>query len=474
MSGYIYILENTRLTGAEIPPALTGKEKNDIIKLENINFVSFQFYEITAEKREAAQMSREYRQVLEQNYEATIETLLSTAPSYVREFYNHMHHGTREITTQLSYIRDVIDFLSYEKSVLPEMQNKALLDFPEDILSSFTLQDINEYRNYLFNERKLTNPSAKKKLAALSAFFKYLCLNETITVNPMTNFEYPVINKKRIVKLDAELSQRLLNGILENNKYLATSEYGEFIVDIPPEVWIKRERAVLRNYAITYLFLGAGLRISELVGLDLSDISFRNNSVNVILKGGDETQVYFSDEVADALRLYVNGPPLPPALASEYSPVSETADWAKAHICDPNLNSSILKKFPKASANEIKNIKDLVSHYRRQGRNGYNPQKNCNAVFLSNRGTRITVRMVELMLKEMVKTYLPDYDDKDIFSPHKLRATCATRILSQTGDIELASTQLNHKGVAVTAAFYAELQKEKRKDKIKNLDVNDW
>lgn len=419
-------------------------------------------------------MSREYRQVLEQNYEATIETLLSTAPSYVREFYNHMHHGSREITTQLSYIRDVIDFLSYEKSVLPEMQNKALLDFPEDILSSFTLQDINEYRNYLFNERKLTNPSAKKKLAALSAFFKYLCLNETITVNPMTNFEYPVINKKRIVKLDAELSQRLLNGILENNKYLATSEYGEFIVDIPPEVWIKRERAVLRNYAITYLFLGAGLRISELVGLDLSDISFRNNSVNVILKGGDETQVYFSDEVADALRLYVNGPPLPPALAAEYSPVSETADWAKAHICDPNLNSSILKKFPKASAKEIKNIKDLVSHYRRQGRNGYNPKKNCNAVFLSNRGTRITVRMVELMLKEMVKTYLPDYDDKDIFSPHKLRATCATRILSQTGDIELASTQLNHKGVAVTAAFYAELQKEKRKDKIKNLDVNDW
>ena len=130
MSGYIYILENTRLIGAEIPPALTGKEKNDIIHLAPVNFVSFQFYEITAEKREAAQMSREYRQVLEQNYEATIETLLSTAPSYVREFYNHMHHGTREITTQLSYIRDVIDFLSYEKSVLPEMQNKALLDFP--------------------------------------------------------------------------------------------------------------------------------------------------------------------------------------------------------------------------------------------------------------------------------------------------------------------------------------------------------
>lgn len=419
-------------------------------------------------------MSKEYRQVLEQNYEATVERLLSTAPTFVSGFYNHMHHGKREITTQLSYIRDIIDFLNYEASILPEMKDKALASFPEDVLSKLTLNDINEYRSFLFNERKLSNPSAKKKLAALSAFFKYLCLDEVITVNPMTNFEYPVINKHRIVKLDAELSQKLLDGILENNKYLAASEYGEFVVDIPPAVWIKRERAVLRNYAITYLFLGAGLRISELVGLDLNDISFRNNSVNVILKGGDETQVYFPDEVADALRLYIDGPAMPPALSDIYSPVSAEAEWAKGHISDENLIKSISEDFPEYSQEDVNNLKMLVSFYRRQGRDGYRPSRNCNAVFLSNRGTRITVRMVELMLKEMVKTYLPDYDDKDIFSPHKLRATCATRILSQTGDIELASTQLNHKGVAVTAAFYAELQKEQRKDKIKNLDVNDW
>ena len=78
------------------------------------------------------------------------------------------------------------------------------------------------------------------------------------------------------------------------------------------------------------------------------------------------------------------------------------------------------------------------------------------------------------MIKEMVQTYLPEYDDKDKFSPHKLRATCATRILTQTGDIQLASTQLNHKGIAVTAAFYAELQKEQQKERVKKLDMNEW
>ncbi len=419
-------------------------------------------------------MSREYRQVLEQNYEEKIKKLLSDAPNIVSAYYNHMHHGQREITTQLSYVRDVIDFLTYISSLLPEMKDKKLICFPEDKLANLTLQDINDYRSYLFKERELSNSSAKKKLAALSSFFKYLCMEEIISNNPMTNFEYPVINKHRIIKLDAELSQQLLDGILQNDKYLATSEYGEFVVDIPPLVWIKRERAVIRNYAITYLFLGAGLRISELVGLDVNDVSFRNNSVNVILKGGDETQVYFSEEVADALKLYIEGPPIPASVSAIFSPVSKEAEWAQGHISDVNLIKSLKEKFPDMSPEEFNALKTLVCHYRRQGRASYKPSRNENALFLSNRGTRLTVRMVELMLKEMVKTYLPDYDDKDIFSPHKLRATCATRILSQTGDIELASTQLNHKGVAVTAAFYAELQKEKRKDKIKNLDVIKW
>lgn len=419
-------------------------------------------------------MAQEYRKAVEQNYEKTVKALVSRAPAFVASFYEHMHHGKREIITQAAYIRDVIDFLEYELSVQPALKDTALNSFPLEVLSELTVQDMNEYREYLFAKRKLSNSSAKKKLAALSAFYKYLCSENFLQNNPMLNFEYPVINKKRIVKLDAELSNKLLAGILKNDKYLATSEYGEFIGKIPESVKIKRERVVLRNYAICYLFLGAGLRVSELVGLDLEDINFRQNSVNVVLKGGDETQVYFGDEVAAALRLYLNGIELSPALSQKYAEEPEIFEWCEDHIADPDLEGSIAETFLSASEEKLQDIRILVSHYRRQGRSSFKPDRNCHALFLSSRGKRLTVRMVEIMIKEMVKTYLPEYDDKEIFSPHKLRATCATRILTQTGNIELASTQLNHKGVAVTAAFYAELQKEKRKDQIKGLDVTEW
>jgi len=419
-------------------------------------------------------MSREYRQERDARYEAAINRLLENAPEYVRAFYEHMHNGKREITTQAAYIRDVVGFLCYLQDVISNISKIETKDVPIDILAQLNLRDLNEYRQYLSKERKINNASSGKKLAALSAFFKFLALQEYIPSNPMTYFEFPTINQHRIIKLDSALSNKLLDGILRNDKYLVKTETGEAVIDIPHDVKLKKEKTVLRNYAICYLFLGSGLRVSELVGLDLNDINFRQNCVNVILKGGDENQVYFSDDVADAIRSYLNGSSVPSSLFSKYITDERLMTWCKTHTGEESLPDKIKKSFPEADNGQISDMVTITHAFRRYGRADFHPAKNCNAVFLSNRGTRLTVRMVEVMIKEMVKTYLPDYDDKELFSPHKLRATCATRILTQTGNIELASTQLNHKGIAVTAKFYAEIQKEQRKDQIKKLNVTDW
>jgi site-specific recombinase XerD len=207
----------------------------------------------------------------------------------------------------------------------------------------------------------------------------------------------------------------------------------------------------------------------------MSDINFSQGSLNIIAQGGDEVQVYFGEDVAKALKTYIEGTPLPQDLMDKYGYAhSEAVLWCKHHLQEVGFREKVKAEFPNRSNEFYADMTMLAASMRRQGRDGLEPLKNCQAVFVSSRGKRMTVRMVQIMIKEMVKTYLPEFDDREIFSPHKLRATCATRILTQTGDIQLASTQLNHKGIAVTAAFYAELQKEKQKDKVRNLNMNDW
>lgn len=61
-----------------------------------------------------------------------------------------------------------------------------------------------------------------------------------------------------------------------------------------------------RDFAIVSLLLGTGIRVSECVGLNLSDIDFETNAFTVTRKGGNQAILYFGDEVADALKTYID------------------------------------------------------------------------------------------------------------------------------------------------------------------------
>ena len=120
------------------------------------------------------------------------------------------------------------------------------------------------------------------------------------------------------------------------------------------------------------------------------------------------------------------------------------------------------------------NVEQLCYAVRNAGRSNFNPERGEDALFVSNRGTRISTRSVELIIKEKVLTYLPDIKNKDNITPHKLRSTAATRLLSQTDDILLVSKQLGHASPAVTAKHYAQLQEEKEKHRLASLDITNW
>ena len=189
----------------------------------------------------------------------------------------------------------------------------------------------------------------------------------------------------------------------ETAELLDTVEYGMGGSD---HMQVFHEKNKVRDLALVTLLLGTGIRISECIGLDLMDVDFDNDRIKVTRKGGNEAYVYFGSEVREALMEYFQ------------KRCSLTA----------------------ASGSE-------------------------NALFLSNRMTRISVRNAEVLVKKYAKAAV----SLKKITPHKLRSTYGTQLYKETGDIYLVADVLGHKDVNTTRRHYAAIEEERRrsaKDKV--------
>lgn len=469
-------------------------------------------------------MSMEYRDQINTNYQDQINDIIADLPPYVKDFAEYMSGGKRVLSTQAAYIQDIKDFLVFEKEMLIKMlYDTPISKFPIEIINSLTPKDMSDYRRHLQSVRMNNPASVKRKLSSLSALFRYLEGNKYIDKNPMTSVELPSISEKsHIVHIDKEESAELLKGILANDRCLnefykvQSNEFSTLraicnyynvsygnaeewaktqkkhlmdgvsneiglpietayrVEDIQFDQWFAREPLVLRNYAIIFLFLGAGLRISELVGLNVSDFNAKLNCVTVIVKGGTEKRVYFHESATQAIKAYLEGIDIIEALAylDKYPDGKELASFCYKHANSPVFMKAIEEEYKERDEAVRQDLYMTICGMRRTGRgNLVNPKERCDALFLSSRGTRMSVRSVELMVKDMVRTYLPDYDDKDDFHVHSLRASCAFRILSETNNIAFASQQLNHKGTNVTSQFYARMTEDATRAEIAKIPV---
>lgn len=155
-----------------------------------------------------------------------------------------------------------------------------------------------------------------------------------------------------------------------------------------------------RDVAILTLLLGTGMRVSECVGIDINDINFDECQILIHRKGGKEVILYFGDEVEAAIKDYM----------------------------------------------EIrKNMKPVEGSE--------------NALFLSLKNSRISVRSVELL----VKKYSQLSSTVKHITPHKLRSTYGTRLYEESGDIYLVADVLGHKDVNTTRRHYAAIDEERRR-----------
>lgn len=217
-------------------------------------------------------------------------------PQILRDFltYHETIKGQSELTISEYYL-DLRMFLRFIKLMRNDMPIKTRLDdipirdINIDFIRSITTSDVFDFLSYLsrdrtttpdaaFPEYGITASSRARKLSAIKSFFKYLTLRtKQLSENPVAELEYPKLRKSLPKYLTMEQSAALLQAVSGPNQK--------------------------RDYAILMLFLNCGIRRSELVGLNLTDIY--EDRIRVVGKGNKERFVYFGSSCRKALDTYL-------------------------------------------------------------------------------------------------------------------------------------------------------------------------
>lgn len=322
-----------------------------------------------------------------------LREILKNMPPFAKDYFRAIE-PTTSTRTRISYAYDIRIFFQFLLDENPSFKNKTMTDFTVDVLDQIKSVDIEEYMEYLkvyeSKDSMKTNGERglKRKMVALRGFYAYYYKRELIKTNPTVLVDMPKIHDKAIIRLDADETASLLDYI-ENCGASLTGQKKVF--------W---EKTKVRDLAIVTLLLGTGIRVSECVGLDISDVDFKNGGIKVVRKGGNEMIVYFGDEVEKALLNYLE---------------------------------------------QREGMMPLA---------GYE-----NALFLSTQRKRIGVQAVE----NLVKKYARQITTTKKITPHKLRSTYGTSLYQETNDIYLVADVLGHKDVNTTKKHYAAMDDKRRR-----------
>lgn len=220
----------------------------------------------------------------------------SDCPQILRDFltYHETIKGQSPRTISEYYLdmRMFLRFIKLMRSDMPiqtRLDDIPIKDIDLDFIRSITTSDIFEFLSYLANDRTPNSDSAApkygispaaraRKLSALKSFYKYLTIRtKQLQENPVADLEYPKLRKSLPKYLTMEQSAALLKAVNGPNQ--------------------------TRDYAILMLFLNCGIRRSELVGLNNTDVY--EDRIRVVGKGNKERFVYFGTPCRKAIDAYL-------------------------------------------------------------------------------------------------------------------------------------------------------------------------
>jgi len=203
------------------------------------------------------------------------------APSLIRDFLVYHEtiqgHSRRTVDEYYLDLRNFFRFLKRDKNLVSKdtpFDQITIDDISVDLAGSVTLTDVYAYMNYLSRDRGLSNTSRARKVATIRSFYKYLTNKaKLLDVNPVQDLDPPRKKKTLPRYLALDESVNLLEAVDGKNSS--------------------------RDYCILTLFLNCGLRISELVNLNKTDV--RGEQLRVLGKGNKERILYLNDSCQRAL-----------------------------------------------------------------------------------------------------------------------------------------------------------------------------
>lgn len=300
---------------------------------------------------------------------------LDDCPDLLRDFLFYLKTVRRRSPrTADGYYIDLRTFFRYIKAIKAlgitphndeKFKNILIADLSSELICSVTLSDVYSYINFCMDQLGNQAAAQSRKVSSIRSFYNYLIKMGHIKESPVKNLDLPTLKRALPKYLTLEESMQLLDSV--------------------------KSKFTQRDYCMITLMLNCGMRVSELVGIDLPDI--QDDALRLLGKGNKERLVYLNDACKMALEEYLK-----------------------------------VRKVPENCSREDK-----------------------NALFLSSRGKRLTTRRVEQIVESTLKQ--AGLDGKGI-SPHKLRHTAATIMYQHGGvDVRILQEILGHENLGTTEIY---------------------
>ena len=219
-----------------------------------------------------------------------INDLLTELPQYVKNYISNLAAGSKSRRTILNYLYDIRGFLTF----MADAQDIDVMDLSADTLGQLNNFDFDDY----FGSFRTGKSEGKaRKLAALRSFYKFLKSYGFIAHNPLSEYSIELKQKK-----DPRRDLQFMNTE-EVNQVMAGVTTGSSLAS-EHQKKCNRENQY-RDTALFTLMLNTGIRLSECVGIDLTDVLWEEHKLVIHRKGGIDDIVFLNENAESALRDYI-------------------------------------------------------------------------------------------------------------------------------------------------------------------------